>query len=288
MLTAGAVEMKAIVEAPGASVMPGAFEAMGARLIAEAGYRIGFVSGSSVAGMRLAQPDVDVLTLQDMAAAVDICSSAASEVLWMADGDTGYGNEINVRRTIIACAKAGASAILIEDKAYPRPLGHQGGKAVVARAAARRRCAAAVEACRDAGILLLARTDAIAVHGRDEALARIADFAEAGADMVYLDSPATLADVAASVKAANGTPAVAVIFQGAKHVLPSPAELEGAGIRLAIHPADLFAASAHAMRLAINALKTGAPMPPIGTEAERGRTIRRAEFLAEDKRWSGI
>ena len=106
--------------------------------------------------------------------------------------------------------------------------------------------------------------------------------------MVYLDSPATLADVEASVKAANGTPAVAVIFQGARHVLPSPAELDGAGVRLAIHPVDLFAASAHAMRLAINALKTGAPMPPIGTEAERSRTIRRAEFLAEDARWSGI
>src|SRR5258706_6265080 len=264
MLTAGATEMKAIVEAPGASVMPGAFEAMGARLIAEAGYRVGFVSGSSVAGMRLAQPDVDVLTLQDMAAAVDTCSSAAPEVLWMADGDTGYGNEINVRRTIIACAKAGASAILIEDKAYPRPLGHQGGKAVLARAARRRRCTAAVEARRDSGNLLPARTDAIAVHGRDEALARIADFVEAGADMVYLDSPATLADVEASVKAANGTPTVAVIFQGAKHALPSPAELDGAGVRLAILPADLFAARAPGMRLATNAPKTVAPLPPFG------------------------
>src|SRR5258706_4568424 len=179
MLTAGAAEMKAIVEAPGASVMPGAFEAMGARLIAEAGYRVGFVSGSSVAGMRLAQPDVDVLTLQDMAAAVDTCSSAAPEVLWMADGDTGYGNEINVRRTIIACAKAGASAILIEDKAYPRPLGHQGGKAVVARAAARRRCAAAAEAVRSTGNTLFVTSDAIAVTGRFEALPRIPHIAEA-------------------------------------------------------------------------------------------------------------
>src|SRR5258706_12188511 len=117
MLTAGAAEMKAIVEAPGASVMPGAFEAMGARLIAEAGYRIGFVSGSSAAGMRLAQPDVDVLTLQDMVAAVYMCSTAAPEVLWMFYCKPSTGNEINVRRTIIACAKAGASAILIEDKA---------------------------------------------------------------------------------------------------------------------------------------------------------------------------
>src|SRR5258706_12878997 len=167
MLTAGAAEMKSLVEAPGASVMPGAFEAMGARLIAEAGYRIGFVSGSSVAGMRLAQPDVDVLTHQDMAAAVDTCSSAAPEVLWMADGDTGYGNEINVRRTILACAKAGASAILIEDKGYPRPLGHRGGKAVVARAAARRRCEAGVEAWRGARILPLAPPAALAAHGRE-------------------------------------------------------------------------------------------------------------------------
>src|SRR5258706_741679 len=100
MLTAGAAEMKAIVEAPGASVMPGAFEAMGARLIAEAGYRIGFVSGSSVAGMRLAQPDVDVLTYQDMASAVDMWSTAAPEGLLMADVDTGYRTEITERLTI--------------------------------------------------------------------------------------------------------------------------------------------------------------------------------------------
>src|SRR5260221_14412619 len=99
MLTAGAAEMKSIVEAPGASVMPGAFEAMGARLVAEAGFRIGFVSGSSVAGMRLAQPDVDVLTLQGMAAACDICSGAAPEGLGVADGDTAYGSESSLRPT---------------------------------------------------------------------------------------------------------------------------------------------------------------------------------------------
>src|SRR5260221_1452910 len=165
MLTAGAIEMKAIVEAPGGSVMPGACEAMGARLIAEAGFRIGFVSGSSVAGMRLAHPDVDVLTFQDMAAAVDMCSAAAPEVLWMADGDTGYGNEINVRRTILACAKAGASAILIEDKGYPRPLGHRGGKAVVARAAARPGGGGAGGAGRGGGDLPPPRTPPPPPHG---------------------------------------------------------------------------------------------------------------------------
>jgi 2-methylisocitrate lyase-like PEP mutase family enzyme len=287
-LSPNAAALKALIEAPGLSVMPGCYDAIGARLIADAGYRLGFVSGSSVAGARLARPDIDVLTFLEMADAVDICSTAAPEVLWLGDGDTGYGNEINVQRTVRALAKAGASAVLIEDKAYPRPLGHQGGKVVVDRVAAIRRCRAAVEACRDAGVLLLARTDAISSLGRDEALARIACFVEAGADMLYLDSPPTFADIKDSVRAAGGKPAVTVHFQMAKYALPTHAELEAAGVKLVLHPVDLFAAGTQAMRAALTALTDGTALPSFGTDADRARAIRRAEFLSDDARWSGL
>ena len=287
-MTRNAAALNALIGAPGLSVMPGCYDAAGARLVADAGFKIGFVSGSSLAGARLARPDIDVLSFLEMVDAVDMCSTAAPEVLWMADGDTGYGNEINVQRTVRAIAKAGACAVLIEDKAYPRSLGHQGAKVVVGRAAAKRRCAAAAEACRDAGILLLARTDAISSLGRGEALARISDFAEAGADMVYLDSPATLDDIRDSVRAAGGKPAISVHFQAAKHALPTHAELEDAGVKLVIHPADLFAAGTQAMRLALTALRDGTELPSLGSDADRSRTIRRAEFLADDARWSSL
>src|SRR5260370_2167881 len=165
--------MKALLDQPGLNIMPGCGDGMGARLIAEAVFKIGFVAGSSTAAMRLAMPAMDLLTFPEMAGAVETCIAAAPDVLWLADGDTGYGNALAVQKTIRAYAGRGAAAVLIEDKAWPRPLGHQGAKLVIERDAAILRIRAAVEACRDEGILLLARTDARISRGFDEALARL-------------------------------------------------------------------------------------------------------------------
>src|SRR5262249_59391792 len=128
---------------------------MGARLIEEAGFRIGFISGSSIAAMRLAMPDMDLLTFPEMADAVETCIAAAPNVLWLADGDTGYGNALAVQQTIRAYARRGAAAVLLADKKWPRPLGHSGPKLVVERDAAILRCRAALEACPQEGLLLL-------------------------------------------------------------------------------------------------------------------------------------
>jgi 2-methylisocitrate lyase-like PEP mutase family enzyme len=155
-----AAAIKALLDEPGLHIMPGCGDGMGARLIEEAGFRTGFVSGSSIAAMRLAMPDMDLLTFPEMADAVETVIAAAPNVLWLADGDTGYGNALAVQKTIRAYARRGAAAVLIEDKAWPRPLGHGGAKLVIERDAAILRCRAAVEACREEGILLLARTDA--------------------------------------------------------------------------------------------------------------------------------
>jgi 2-methylisocitrate lyase-like PEP mutase family enzyme len=124
-------------------------------IVSEAGFRTGFVSGSSIAAMRLAMPDMDLLTFPEMADAVETVISAAPNVLWLADGDTGYGNALAVQKTIRAYARRGAAAVLIEDKVWPRPLGHGGAKLVIERDAALLRCRAAAEACREEGILLL-------------------------------------------------------------------------------------------------------------------------------------
>jgi 2-methylisocitrate lyase-like PEP mutase family enzyme len=152
--------MQALLNQPTLQVMPGCGDAIGAHLIQEAGFRTGFASGSSISAMRLAMPDMDLLTFPEMRDTVETIIAAAPNVLWLADGDTGYGNAISVQKTIRAYARAGAAAVLIEDKVWPRPLGHQGAKLVIDRDEARLRCRAAVEACHEAGILLLARTDA--------------------------------------------------------------------------------------------------------------------------------
>jgi 2-methylisocitrate lyase-like PEP mutase family enzyme len=172
-----AAAMKALLDQPALQIMPGCGDGMGARLIEEAGFRTGFVSGSSIAAMRLAMPDMDLLTFPEMADAVENVIAAAPNVLWLADGDTGYGNALAVQKTIRAYARRGAAAVLIEDKVWPRPLGHNGAKLVIERDAAILRCCAAVEACHEEGILLLARTDARISRGFDEALARLKAFA---------------------------------------------------------------------------------------------------------------
>ena len=142
-----AAALKALLDQPGLQVMPGCGDGLGAHLIEEAGFKTGFVSGSSISAMRLAMPDMDVVSFAEMADAVETCIAAAPDVLWLADGDTGYGNALAVQRTIRAYARRGGAAVLIEDKAWPRPLGHSGAKLVIERDAAVLRCRAAVEAC---------------------------------------------------------------------------------------------------------------------------------------------
>ena len=280
-----AAAMQALLNEPTLQVMPGCGDAMGAHLIQEAGFRAGFASGSSISAMRLAMPDMDLLTFPEMRDTVDTIIAAAPKVLWLADGDTGYGNAISVQKTIRAYARAGAAAVLIEDKVWPRPLGHQGAKLVIERDEARLRCRAAVEACHEAGILLLARTDARVSRGFDEALSRIGDFVAAGADILFLDSPQSEAEMRASVEACEGRPALAVTAPAGKHFMPDNAALARIGIRLVVYPQDILAATVHAVRGALAALKNGAKAD-VAPIVDLATAIRTADYLALDERLS--
>lgn len=279
-----AAAMKTLLAQPGLQTMPGCGDGMGARLIAEAGFRTGFVSGSSVAAMRLAMPDMDLLSFAEMADAVEICVAAAPDVLWLADGDTGYGNALAVQKTVRAYARRGAAAVLIEDKAWPRPLGHGGAKLVIERDAAILRCRAAAEACHEEGVLLLARTDARTSRGFDEALVRLKAFTAEGADILFLDSPQSEAELRDAVAAADGKPTLAVASPAGRHFMPGDAELNRLGVKLVVHPQEILAASVHAMRAALGGLKGGAK-PPMASPAELATAIRQADYLSRDARW---
>ena len=270
-----AAALKALLDEPRLQVMPGCGDGMGARLIEEAGFRTGFVSGSSVSAMRLAMPDMDLVSFNEMADAVESCIAAAPHVLWLADGDTGHGNALAVQKVIRTYARRGAAAVLIEDKIWPRPLGRDGAKLVVEREHAILRCRAAVEACRDEGILLLARTDARVSRGFDEALVRVRAFVAEGADILFLDSPQSEEEMRTGIEACAGKPALAVT---------SPAELDRIGIRIVVYPQDILAASVRAMRDALAGLK-GGPKPPMASPAELATAIRIAEYLSQDSRW---
>jgi 2-methylisocitrate lyase-like PEP mutase family enzyme len=279
-----AAALKALLDEPRLQIMPGCGDGMGAHLIEEAGFRTGFVSGSSISAMRLAMPDMDLLSFPEMADAVETCIAAAPNVLWLADGDTGYGNALAVQKAIRAYARRGAAAVLIEDKAWPRPLGHHGAKLVIERDAAILRCRAAIEACRDEGILLLARTDARTSRGFDEALARLNAFVAEGADILFFDSPQSEAEMREAVAAAAGKPALAVTSPAGKHFMPDDAELQRLGIKLVVYPQAILAATVHAVRAALGGLK-GGPKPPMAGPAELATAIRSADYLAQDSRW---
>ena len=280
-----AAGLKALLSEPALQVMPGCGDGLGARLIAEAGFRVGFASGSSISATRLAMPDMDLLAFPEMRDAVEAIIAAAPDVLWLADGDTGYGNAISVQKTIRAYARAGAAAVLIEDKIWPRPLGQKGAKLVIERDAARLRCRAAVEACREEGILLLARTDARTSRGFEEALARIRDFVAEGADIFFLDSPQSEAEMRASVEACQGKPAIAVTSPAGKHFMPADAELARIGIRIVVYPQEILAATVHAVRSALAGLR-GGERAPMATVPELAGAIRMADYLALDERLS--
>jgi 2-methylisocitrate lyase-like PEP mutase family enzyme len=174
--------------------------------------------------------------------------------------------------------------VLIEDKAWPRPLGHNGAKLVIEHEDAILRCRAAVEACHEEGILLLARTDARTSRGFDEALSRLKAFVAEGADILFLDSPQSEAELHETVAACEGKPALAVASPAGRHFMPGDAELERIGIKLVVYPQDVLAATVYAVRAALAGLKGGV-RPPMASPAELATAIRTADYLAQDARW---
>jgi 2-methylisocitrate lyase-like PEP mutase family enzyme len=281
-----AAAMKALLDQPGLQVMPGCGDGLSARLVQEAGFKTGFAAGSNFHALRLAMPDMDLLSQTEMRDAVEAIVTAAPDVLWLADGDTGYGNAIAVQKTVADYARAGAAAVLIEDKIWPRPLGRNGAKLVIEREDARLRMRAAVEAAHQHGILLLARTDACRPRGFAEALARIEDFVAEGADLFFLDSPQDEAQLRAFVAACRGKPAMAVTMPVSDYFMPDDAALARIGIKFVNYPQHVLAATVHAVRSALAGLN-GGPAAALAKPAELAAAIRMAEYLASDARLAG-
>lgn len=243
-------------------VMPGVFDALSAKLAAEAGHEVLFMTGFGVSAVRLASPDAGLISMGEMLDQLRSCVGAAGPVPVVGDGDTGWGNALNVQRTLREYARAGAAAIMLEDQATPKKCGHTKGKQVVSRQEARLKIRAACQA-RDAlrgdgagDILVLARSDARAVNGFEDALARCQDFADEGADILFLEAPENIDEMrrfCASVK----RPCMAnMVFQGKTPVLP-PAELQEIGYRLAVYPIAALAGLIASLRQTYAALVPG-------------------------------
>ena len=243
-------------------VMPCCFDALSARMTERAGFELTFMSGFAVSAARLGKPDTGLISYGEMLdQGRNICD--AIEIPVIGDADTGYGNEMNVRRTIEGYARAGFASAMIEDQVAPKRCGHTRGKEVVDRETAKRRLKAAVDA-REAGadLLVMARTDARAGHGLDEAIERCRIFADLGADILFLEAPENEAEMERLCRELPPLPKMANLVEDGDTPELAPERLEEIGFRIAAYPLTLLSSAARAMEDALAALAgKSAPAP---------------------------
>jgi 2-methylisocitrate lyase-like PEP mutase family enzyme len=271
-----AARLRALLGAGRLIVMPCCFDALSARMVEAAGFPLTFMSGFAVAASRLALPDTGLISYGEMLdQGRTICDAVDIPVI--GDGDTGYGNALNVKRTVRGYARAGFAAVMIEDQRAPKRCGHTAGKEVVGRAEALARIRAAVDAREElrgqgGDILILARTDARATHGFEEALARAEAFAAAGADIHFIEALGTEPEMTAFCETVAGPKMINLLEGGQTPHLPSE-RLEAIGFAVAAYPLTLLAAALGAMRDGLAALKAGGPPDGLMDFAELRRLV---------------
>jgi 2-methylisocitrate lyase-like PEP mutase family enzyme len=227
---------------------PGVCDALTAAIAAAAGFEALYVSGAAIAYTRLGRPDIGLVAMTEVADHVARIADRV-DVPLIVDADTGYGNALNVQRTVRALERAGAAMIQLEDQTFPKRCGHLDGKAVIPAAEMVGKIRAAADARQSAATLILARTDAAAIEGLDAALDRARAYAEAGADALFVEAPRTRADLA-RVTAALGTlrPLLANMVEGGKTPVLAAPELEAIGFRIVIFPGGIVRALARTAR----------------------------------------
>jgi len=215
-------------------VAPGAYDSLFAKIIEREGFEAVYVSGASASYSLLGQPDVGLITLSEMVSrAAYICE--AIDIPVIADADTGYGNPINVRRTVQLYEKAGVSALHIEDQVFPKRCGHLDGKEMISVEEMVQKIKAATDARTDENFLIIARTDARAVEGLDRAIERANEYVRAGADVIFVEAPQSVEEMKEINKRIDAL-TMANMVEGGKTPLLPVSELEDMGYDLVIFP----------------------------------------------------
>ncbi|HEY1510102.1 MAG TPA: oxaloacetate decarboxylase [Solirubrobacteraceae bacterium] len=239
---------------------PGCYDALGARLIEEAGFPAAYMTGFGTSAARLGRPDVGLLTLTEMTDNARRIAQAV-EIPVIADADTGYGNPINVIRTIREYEAAGVCAVHIEDQAMPKKCGHMEGKALITADEMVAKVQAAVAARRSPDFLIIARTDARAVEGLDAAIDRGRRYREAGADVLFIEAPQSVAEIETVATAFDGVPLLFNYAEGGKTPAVSHEHLRRLGFKLVIFPISTLLVATAAIRSALHRIKQdGSPI----------------------------
>jgi 2-methylisocitrate lyase-like PEP mutase family enzyme len=223
-------------------VAPGVYDAFTALVATQAGFATLYVSGAAIAYTRLGRPDIGLVSMAEVAQTVAMIRDRVAVHL-IVDADTGYGNALNVARTVREFERVGANAIQIEDQDFPKRCGHLDGKALIPAAEMCGKLRAALDARHARDTLIIARTDAIAVEGFDRAIERAIMYDEAGVDMLFVEAPKTRDDLARLAGALRGrAPLMANMVEGGQTPPLSAAELEAIGFTLVIFPGGIVRA----------------------------------------------
>lgn len=283
------MNLKERLQAPGIVTAPGVYDAFSALLVEQAGFHAAYLSGASIAYTRFGRPDIGFLSLDDVASVTRNIRERVDLPL-IVDADTGFGNALNVMQTVRVLERAGASAIQFEDQAAPKRCGHLDGKTLISAQEMAGKIRAACDARRDPNTLIVARTDAVAVEGLEPALARAEMFADAGADVLFVEALRSREDMSTAIaRLGHRAPLLANMVEGGKTPVLPAAELEEIGFRIVIFPGGTARALSFALRdylASLAAHGTTTPyLPRMLTFAELNAVIGTPEMLALGKRY---
>jgi 2-methylisocitrate lyase-like PEP mutase family enzyme len=224
-------DFQKLLQEPGSFILPGAYDAMSAKLIEEIGFKAIYATGAGISNAQLGWADVGLTSLKEV---VDIVARMAdvTNVPIVVDGDTGFGNAINVIRTVREFERAGVAAIQMEDQVSPKKCGHFNGKDVISKEEMVGKIKAALDARKDENLAIMARTDAIAVNGVEDAIDRAFAYYEAGADIIFVEAPNTIEELRKITSSLKGIPQVINLVEGGKTPLISLKEAEEIGFKI--------------------------------------------------------
>jgi 2-methylisocitrate lyase-like PEP mutase family enzyme len=270
-LSSGA-QLRALMDAPGILVCPGVYDGFSLRLVEQAGYKTANISGAGLSESNLGWADIGIMGYAENVRA-SAALAAISAIPLSADGDTGYGNALNVYFTVQGFERAGLACLMIEDQVWPKRCGHMEGKQVISAEEGVEKIRAAAEARRDPGFVIKARTDATAIHGVTEAIRRLNLYAEAGADLLFADALLSAEDIATVARNVIRPLTVNMGFgirQRPTTPLLSVRQLEDMGVKAVSFPRLLTAAAIQGMKNALAVL---------GQSIDEGRVIDRPDLL---------
>ena len=280
--------LRELLRAGDVVVAPGVWDGLSARLVARAGFPAAYATGGGIA-RSMGYPDLGLLSLSEIASRLaNIVEHAGVPVI--ADADTGYGNALNAQRAVREFERAGVAALHLEDQTFPKRCGHYDDKSVVPTAEMAQKLRAARDAMTDSDIVLIARTDALAVEGLDAAVERAQAYAAAGADVIFIEAPVSVEQIEAIARRVP-QPKLINMFQGGKTPLVPVARLKALGYQIVIIPSDLQRAAIRAMDDVLAAIardgSSVALAERMASFIEREAVVDTAAYLARDAKYAG-